>query len=312
MRKDIEFKTEDGTTLRGWHYTPDRAKGPFATIVMCHGFSAVKEIYLDKYAEVFADAGLAALVYDHRNFGDSDGALRGDIDPWQQISDFRDAITFAETLPETDASRIGVWGSSYAGGHVLVVSALDRRIKAAVSQVPLISGPKNMRRIMRADTIKDFHAACADDRRRRYRGEPPAMIKVVAEEPGEVAALPTQDSIDFMLATQKLRAPKWVNLITLRSVEKFTEYDPGAYISHISPTPLLMVVAPEDHLAVGDLALEAYERALHPKKLVTVPGGHFEAYVEAFSISSGAAAGWFKLHLLEGGGATAAERSTSR
>jgi pimeloyl-ACP methyl ester carboxylesterase len=72
MHKDIEFKTEDGITLRGWHYIPDGASGPVPTVVMSHGFSAVKEMYLDKYAEAFAAAGIGSIVYDNRNFGASD------------------------------------------------------------------------------------------------------------------------------------------------------------------------------------------------------------------------------------------------
>ena len=68
MRQDIEFNAE-GTTLRGWLFTPDAGHRPFPTIVMAHGFSAVKEMYLDSFAEVFANAGLAALVFDNRNFG---------------------------------------------------------------------------------------------------------------------------------------------------------------------------------------------------------------------------------------------------
>ena len=75
MRQDIEFDAE-GTTLRGWLYVPDGATGPVPTIVMCHGYSAVKELFLDAFAEVFCDAGFAALVYDNRNLGASDGEPR--------------------------------------------------------------------------------------------------------------------------------------------------------------------------------------------------------------------------------------------
>ena len=128
MRKDVEFKTQDGVTLRGWHYLPDQRSGKVPTIVMAHGFSAVKEMYLDKFAEVSAEAGLGALVFDNRNFGASGGEPRQEIDPWEQVRDYRDAITFVETLPETDADRIGIWGSSYSGGHVLVVGAIERRV----------------------------------------------------------------------------------------------------------------------------------------------------------------------------------------
>src|SRR5437879_6801327 len=137
MRQDIEFNAE-GTTLCGWFYTPASANGPFPTIVMAHGFSAVKEMYLDKYAEVFANAGLAALVFDNRNFGSSDGEPRQEIDPWAQIRDYRHAITYARTRPEVDRERIGTWGSSYSGGHVLVVGAIDRLGECVASQVRLV------------------------------------------------------------------------------------------------------------------------------------------------------------------------------
>ena len=68
------------------------------------------------------------LAYDHRNFGDSDGEPRQELDPWVQVRDYRHAITFAQTLDGVDPDRVGVWGSSYAGGHVLVVGAIDRRV----------------------------------------------------------------------------------------------------------------------------------------------------------------------------------------
>ncbi|ABH00373.1 possible hydrolase (plasmid) [Rhodococcus jostii RHA1] len=73
-RRDIEFSAE-GTTLRGWFYTADDSVGARPTIVMAHGYSAVKEMYLDRYAEVFAAAGLNALVFDNRNFGASHGSI---------------------------------------------------------------------------------------------------------------------------------------------------------------------------------------------------------------------------------------------
>ena len=297
VRKDIEFKTQDGVTLRGWHYLPEPARGKAPTIVMAHGFSAVKEMYLDRFAETFADAGLACLVFDNRNFGASDGEPRQEIDPWIQIRDYRDAITFAETLDATDADRIGIWGSSYSGGHVLVVGAIDRRVKCVVSQVPLISGHENARRLVRADSIAGFQQMFAADRRSRYAGGAPAMVPVVSEDPAGPAALPTADSYAFFTDTWKLRAPAWKNEVTLRSVEAFLEYEPGAYAAFISPTPLLMVVALGDHLTVADLALRAYEHALEPKKLLALPGGHFDAYVAGFAQSSSAQRDWFVQHL---------------
>lgn len=298
MRKEIAFKTEDGTMLRGWHYLPEDRPGRVPTVVMAHGFSAVKEMYLDRFAEVFTAAGLAAIVFDNRNFGASEGEPRQEIDPWQQVRDYRDAITFAETLDETDRDRIGIWGSSYSGGHVLVAGAVDRRVKCVVSQVPLISNHNNARRLIRADLLAPTLRLFEEDRRNRFAGGPPAMIPVVAENPAAPAALPTADSWRWFTETAKSRAPSWRNEVTLRSIEMFTEYEPGAYIRFVSPTPLMLVVALHDHLTVADEALAAYEQALEPKRLVPLRGGHFDAYVDDFDIAAGAARDWFVDHLL--------------
>src|ERR687889_2239821 len=181
MRQDVEFDAE-GVTLRGWLYLPDGAASPVPTIVMAHGFSAVKEMYLDAFAEAFAAGGLGALVYDHRNSGPSDGEPRQEIDPWEQVRDYRHAITYARTREEVDRDRIGIWGSSYSGAHALVVGAIDRRVKCVVAQVPLISGHENARRLVRADLIKPTQDMFDADREARYRGEAPMMIPVVAPE----------------------------------------------------------------------------------------------------------------------------------
>jgi uncharacterized protein len=297
MRKDIEFKTEDGVILRGWHFVPGGWQGKAPTIVMAHGFSAVKEMYLDRFASAFAEAGLASVLFDNRNFGASGGAPRQEIDPWQQVRDYRDAITYAETLQETDPARIGIWGTSYSGGHVLMVGAVDRRVKCVVSQVPLTSGHDNTRRLLRADHLAGLHQCFAEDRRGRMAGKPPAMIPVVAEDQSAPSVLPTPDSWRWFTETARTRAPSWRNEVTLRSVEMFTEYEPGSYVRFISPTPLLMVVALGDVLTAPDLALAAYEQALAPKRLVTIAGGHFDVYLGEFEAASKAAIAWFTHHL---------------
>jgi fermentation-respiration switch protein FrsA (DUF1100 family) len=300
MRQDVEFDAE-GVTLRGWLYVPDGASAPVPAIVMAHGFSAVKEMYLDRFAEVFAEAGLAALVFDNRNFGASDGEPRQEIDPWAQVGDYRHAITYARTRPEVDRDRIGIWGSSYSGGHVLVVGATDPRVKCVVAQVPLISGHRNARRLVRADFIASVEEAFDADREARFRGEAPAMIPVVDADPAAASALPTPDSWEWFSQTGESRAPSWRNEVTLRSVEMFWNYEPGAWIQWVSPSPLLMVVAEGDHLTVSDLAIEAFERAREPKRLAILDGGHFDAYVAGFDAASAAARDWFAEHLRPGG-----------
>lgn len=264
---------------------------------MVHGFSAVKEMYLDKYAEAFAQAGFASIVFDNRGFGASDGEPRQEIDPWLQIRDYSDATTFAMSRPRTDREKIGIWGSSYSGEHVLVVAAIDRRVRCVVSQVPGISGWQNFRRLVRADFLAPLRASLHADRDNRARGGAPGMLPVVAEDPMSPSALPTADSYKWFTETAAAMAPAWRNEVTLRTIEYAFGYEPGAYIGFISPTPLMMLVARDDHLALSDLAIAAYERAYEPKKLILMPGGHFDAYVAGFEQSAEPACDWFKTHL---------------
>jgi hypothetical protein len=76
-------------------------------------------------------------------------------------------------------------------------------------------------------------------------------------------------------------------------------YEPGQWISRVSPTPLLLIVGLHDSITVADLALAAYERALQPKKLVTIDGGHFDPYLGQFAQASAAACDWFTEHLVK-------------
>lgn len=303
-REDIEFTAQGTTTLRGWFYPAESTQDDQAPcVVLQHGFSAVKEMWLDKYAEVFQKAGLNALVYDHPGFGDSDalpGAPRQEIDPWQQVRCFQDAITYAQSRDEVDAERIGVWGSSYGGAHAYVIAAIDRRVGAVVGQVPAISGSESFRQLVRIDNWAAMDAAFADERKARLAGGEPTVIPAVAADPTEMSALPTPDSYEFFTSTAEERAPKWRNEVTLRTMEYFRGYEPGSYIPRIAPTPLLMIVAPLDRLASGQLATEAFETASHPKKLELLGGGHFDAYTgEGFEISSSAARDWFVTHLID-------------
>ena len=297
MRKDIEFKAGD-VTLRGWLYLPEGARGPVPAIVMSHGFSAVKEMCLDKFADVFAAAGMAALVYDNRNFGASDGEPRQELDPWAQVRDYRHAITYAQTIPEIDRNRIGVWGTSVSGGHVLVVGALDRRVKCVASQVGLVSGSGNIQRLVRADNLALLRMTIDADRAGRFAGRPAGTIPVVDPNPMAFSALPTPDSWRWFSETGKSQAPdSWKNQVTLQSGDMLMEYEPITFMHRISPTPLLMIIAADDVVAIADLALNAYHQALEPKKLLILRGGHYEAYIEQFDQASAAARDWFVEHL---------------
>jgi fermentation-respiration switch protein FrsA (DUF1100 family) len=297
-REDIEFAGEGGNTLRGWFYPATSSNGPAPVVVLAHGLSGVKEMHLDDYAVVFAEAGLNVLVYDHQNFGDSEGTPRQEVDPVLQYRDYRNAITFASTRPEVDPSRIGIWGSSFAGGHVLVVASIDKRVKAVVSQVPFISGPGILSRAIRPDFVPHTRAALEGDRLHRFNGGEPTMLPVVTPDPMAQAMMPATEAYEWFSKTSAERAPNWKNEMTARSLELVTEYDPGSYISRIAPTPLLMIVAADDAIAPFEFALDAYEQAREPKRILVTRGGHFDAYTGAgFDECSGAARDHFVTHL---------------
>jgi fermentation-respiration switch protein FrsA (DUF1100 family) len=293
----IEFKSQ-GLRCRGLKYLPANLKTgeKRPCIVLAHGFSAVKEMYFTDYAEAFADAGFVALVFDYRYQGESEGEPRGQIFPWEQIEDFRNAITFAQMQPETNPDRIGVFGSSYSGGHVICLGALDRRIKAVACQVPLIDGWANFQAIVPRAAGAGMLKLLEADRIERYKSGAVNYLPVVAADNN--AVLNTSDSYQWFTETHQSRAPRWENRTTFESVEKFIEYSPAVYLTRVSPTPLLMMVAENDVLTPTDLAIAGFAQAREPKKLVVLPGGHFDAYVKGFPLSSGNAISWYSQWLM--------------
>ena len=144
----------------------------------------------------------------------------------------RDAITVARRLAGIDSERIGLWGSSYSGGHALVVSAIDRRIKCVVAQAPLISGYRTLQSWLAPDELDALVAECLADREARAAGAEAVMMPVAQPESVEEA---------WVAATDPTGA--FVNGLTLRSRELIFEYEPGGFIARIAPTPLLMIVA---------------------------------------------------------------------
>lgn len=294
MRTDVEFDS-DGVTLRGWLFRPDAAAGRVPLVVMTHGFAGVKE-WVEPFARTLSGAGLACLVYDHPGFGTSGGEPRGEVDPVAQIEGYRNAITYAETLDGVDPDRIAVWGTSYAGAHVLVVAATDRRVKAVVSQVPLTQGWATFTRLVPSVMLPVVRDAIAADRRARWHGAAPMTIKAASDDPTDLVAMPGREVHDWLMRVGP-PVPTWRNEVTVSSIDKFQSYAPEAFVARVSPTPLLMVLAEHDTLTPVDLALDSYRQALEPKRLRLLPGGHFCVYEEQFDAAAVAARDFLLEHL---------------
>jgi fermentation-respiration switch protein FrsA (DUF1100 family) len=145
--------------------------------------------------------------------------------------------------------------------------------------------------------VAALEAALDDDERPQLCGGPPRRQAIVNADSAVLAAYRTKEAIDFYL--QPLgEGTEWENAVTVRSTRLARMYEPGAWVSRVSPTPLLMVVASHDAITLTDLALAAYEQALEPKKLVLISDGHFAPYLSEFHISRDAAVDWFRQHLV--------------
>ena len=294
-RATVEFSSR-GAILRGILLAPKGKTDAVPAIVMAPGMSGVKEGSIMKYAEYFASGGFAVLAYDNINFGESGGEPRQEVDPALQRRGYRDAITYVSSRREIDKTRIGIFGTSYSGGHVLEVAAHDRRVKCVVSQIPAISGFKAFQRLPRTVQAAVLKAQ-DDDREQRFLGKPPKTLKAVSDDPTELCAMAGPAAYDYFMEQQRI-APNWKNELTLRSMDLYRSVENSMFTPWISPTALLMIVALDDDLAWPDLALDAYNQAKEPKKLVLLPGNHFSPYEEEFSLTGNEARDWFTRHLV--------------
>ena len=296
MREDISFKSK-GLECRGWIYLPDNLETgtELPTIVMAHGFSAVKEQILPQFAEQFVSAGFVTLVFDYRFFGDSEGEPRNQIFPLEMVEDYRNAISWVSQHPHVDSNRIGIWGTSYSGGLVAYIGAIDKRAKAVVAQVPSIIAPDSRRSMdpEKWDGVGDF---LLQDRVTRYASGDINYMKVVAPE-GEPCILPGLENFDAFMEMVDI-APNWRNEVTLESLEKIREFNPVSTIHWIAPRALLVIAAEKDNLIPIDTVKSSFEKAADPKDLIVFPILHFEIYVDPWlTEASNAAIDWFNKYL---------------
>jgi dipeptidyl aminopeptidase/acylaminoacyl peptidase len=290
--------------LHAWLVTPP-APPPWPAVVLAHGWAAVKEMNLDYVAAAIADAGIAAVVFDHRGFGASEGP-RGDLDPDQQIDDYRSVLRLVAARPDVDADRLGAWGTSYSGGHVLCIAAHDSLVRAAVAQVPTISGSEVTRRRYDAAT-----------RERMARRAPQALVpaadvggRAIGDEqrsrtPVAPRDLPPSPVVDYAdadrwrfyadLSQERLRT--WRNRVTARSLERYAAYEPGRSLPAAARKPLLVIYAEADTITPTDLISDAIAGAGAPVQTLVVPGGHYGVYAAHRDRTAAAAAAFFATHL---------------
>lgn len=243
--------------------------------------SGTKEHFLDRFAERFQKAGFAALVFDHRYWGASDGLPRHHTNHYEQTQDTHDVIYYASRRPDVDPTRIVLWGSSYSGGIAIMAGAVDPRVKAVVTQVPSVTGSTTRKRLP-AEVLDRIYA----DRGATTTSNPtyipvwPESLEQ-ARTPGNGVLLGTEECWDHHQVVQRFGHEK-ENKITLQSMFHAIRSEPRAFICSISPRPLFMAVGAKDSILSPQLQLEAFDQAGEPKQFLELDCGHFGAYRSHF------------------------------
>ncbi|CAM5658301.1 alpha/beta hydrolase [Streptomyces griseorubiginosus] len=271
--EDVEF-TVPGATLRGKLFRPDDSGDRSLPVAILQSGLGGPAESMFPVAQGFTDAGLAVLIYDHRNTGYSDGEPRQQFDPWQQCRDLRHVITHLTLRDDIDADRIGLWGISIGGANSLFTAAMDRRVRAVVSLIPPVSG-WTARTLQPADTLAELDALIPADRQAQLRGEPAVTLRLHGTpEPGSPVMFSDNEGQEFV-ENMIHDVPSFRNEITVSTLDYLYEMEVRAYAERIT-VPLLMVLASQDTVAPVEEAREMYGRIPGPKELIEYPGQHYE------------------------------------
>lgn len=272
-RTDADF-TSGGERCAAWLYRPSGTAEPVPCIVMAHGFSAVRDQRLPAFAERFAGAGYAALVFDYRHFGDSAGEPRQLLDIRHQLEDWRAAIMHARALAGIDGDRIVVWGTSFSGGHAITLAAEDQRLAAAIAQGPFADGLTNIA------SYGLRHAAmlaipAIRDQLRGMLGRSPYLLPAVGN-PGDKAVIATPDALSGFLGATGPDS-LWRNEVAAR-IGLFVEfYRPVRKAAKIR-CPILFCIAARDVITPPPAARKAASLAPN-SELKEYDARHFDIYV---------------------------------
>ena len=291
-RSDAAVAVE-GTGLAVWWYEPEGAPAPGPAVVMAHGLGGVRQGELERYAARFCAAGLRVALFDYRTFGDSGGWPRQVLSVEGQQVDWRAVIAHARAAETVDADRVGLWGSSFSGGHVQALAAADHQLGAVVAQAPLADAKADPSPL--GHTLRLVRSALID-LGRKARGRAPYYIGL-SGHPGDLAVMTTPDAMGEGTRLQPADGDTtWDNRLAARSLWEMKDFRPGLTAGDIR-CPILYCLADGDLVTPVKPVLAAAGRA--PKsELVRYPIGHFEIYRDPwFETVAGDQAAFFARHL---------------
>ena len=289
--RSVEFWS-DGTRLAGDLFVPSGLESgeKRAAVLLCHGWGGLKSQLNATTAPKLAEAGFVVMTFDYRGWGESDArlvvtdafpeadedgmvtvraqAIRELVDPFDQTEDIGNAITFLEGEPHVDSDRIGLWGTSMGGGHVVWMAAHDARVKCIFAQAASMDAASGVRAFFAGG-----EAGAREDYRKRVRGELPPVPQRVHQVPG-------------------LRGTPYV--------ARFLDYVPADHAHRITVPVMVLDAENEELFDINDHGVRVYEAVKDrvPAEYVLIPDiTHYGVYREAFQECTQHAIDWFKTHL---------------
>ncbi|WP_247008981.1 alpha/beta hydrolase [Halorientalis litorea] len=293
QRRDADFRS-NGTRCAAWLYEPAAENPP--VVVMAHGFGGEREARLPAFAERFAAAGMAVLVFDYRTFGDSEGTPRHVVSGRRHVEDYRAALDHVRSLDGVDGDRVGLWGTSFSGGHVVEVAA-EADVEAVVSQVPFTDGRRTALHLVRQgglSYVAGVQRALTRNALRRATLRGPAYVPIVAD-PDEFGVLNTPDAKPGYLSLVP-EGEDWDNECAARILATVGTYRPVTAAADVD-CPVYVAQATEDSIIPAD-SVDALVRELDHVERDRYPVGHFEPYTgECFEEVVSAERAFFERHL---------------
>lgn len=281
MEQQVEFPS-GGETLVGRLFRPDGAVGPLPTVVAAGGWCYTKEIVMPHVARFVNESAVQMLTFDYAGFGESSGKRRQHVDPWQQISDYRNAITYAESRDDVAADKIGVFGISYSGGHVLVLAATDPRVKAIVSVVPVVDGYATLKRDHGEARFVDLEQKILDARRQAALGVDDRIAMSTLTPNEELSVWPFPYNYEVFNKIKETEAPLHEHWCTTESAELLLSYTVFPFLSRILDKKVMMIVAGGDNITAWDLEIAAFNQVASPFKKLEILSGmsHLSLYAD--------------------------------
>lgn len=288
------FRDNETKKLHAWlfippsEYHPPRDKG-YPIVVMSHGVGGQKDMGLQNYGFKFASEGYAVLIFDYDHFGGSleqgEFVQRNLVWPWAHADDIKQVVQYVHNGKlgsEIDTKNIILWGTSFAGGHVLkVANEVGGVVKAVISQSPFLSGRNMSKKGIKERgilgslrvlslSLLDFILSTA---------KLDAVYVRIVGSPGQVAymTLSDADTDSYFSKHPKVYLGGWQNYATARSLIVMSLYNPVDVVKDIQ-APILFITATKDAVCPpGEVEVAA--KVAPNAEVFSIESSHFDIYI---------------------------------